>query len=167
MKTFMLITLFLVITSLCFSAVVQIGTGFDILGNHKVKASYQNYSNTFNYDVSIGMSPYLEILAESHSLLYGGGIEYQVHRSVDFSSSTGKMGFTPLYGVIRFKMQMQNLKPELIGQLGYNFFTADDDYQGSADLSGGLYYGFGLGLPFDKLIIQIMYKANSGQIKQI
>ncbi len=167
MKTQLIFVFFVLFSVFLFSNVVQIGAGLDSAGNHQVKTSYLGHSSTHDYDVSMGVSPYIEIMAQDDHLFYGIGVEYQAPRKVDFTTSDGKMGFVPVYGLMRVQIPLETfIIPEFIGQLGYNFLLADDDYKGNADVSGGIYWGFGAGLVIDKFVGQLMYKTNYGSMEQ-
>ena len=51
------------------------------------------------------------------------------------------------------------------GRLGYAFFEADKSYKGDGlvTLTGGLYYGYGLGYKLDdKLSLEAVYSHNFG-----
>jgi hypothetical protein len=163
MKIVFMLICFATVAVLCFGGVTQFGIGFDLSGNHKVHLTYIGDSASDEYDVDTGISPSIEVMARRDNVLYGAGIEYQLPRSVDFGEDKGKMGFLPVYGVLRIQIPSESgVTPEFVGQLGYNIFTADDDYKGDADLSDGLYWGFGAGLSIQNVILQLMYKTNEG-----
>lgn len=167
MKTSFLLIFYLAITALCFGGVTQVGIGFDLSGNHKVHLTYLGDSASDEYDVEMGLSPSIEVMAQRGNVLYGAGVEYQLPRNVDFGEDKAKMGFIPVYGVLRIQIPSKgNVTPELVGQLGYNIFNGDKAYKGSADLSGGIYWGIGAGLSVQKLIVQLMFKTNNGGLKQ-
>lgn len=166
MKIILLITLLTLVSTLCL-AVVQIGVGLDFAGDHKMESKWNGNTSEDSWDTSMGIDVSIEYLLQNNNLMYGIGAEYQLQREVDFPSGEGKMGFIPVYGVLRYQVPVQaNITPELIANVGYNIFTADDDYKGGADLSGGLYWGIGAGVGIKNLIFQLMYKTNYGSIEQ-
>ncbi len=166
MKATVLFILFSLLAVGCFG-VFQFGIGIDAMGNHAYDFSSQSLLNDADYDVSLGISPAIEYLVPVNSFLLGLGAEYQVQRMVDFPPEglDGKMGFIPLFCIIRYQLASQRkFFPELVGQIGYNFMTADEDYlEGDAEVSGGLYWGIGAGINISKIyLIQMMYKNNYG-----
>jgi hypothetical protein len=166
MKTTILITLFAILSTLCFG-IVQLGIGLDFAGDHKMDSEWNGNTSEDSWDTAMGIDASLEFLTKSNNILYGVGAEYQVQREVDFPNGEGKMGFIPIYGVLRFQVPVQvNFTPELIANAGYNLFTGDDDYKGDAKLTGGLYWGIGAGVNVQNFIIQLMYKTNYGKIEQ-
>lgn len=161
MKTTLMFILFTAIATLCFGGAIQIGAGLDLAGNHEITGN----TNSPNSDVATGISPYLELLAQKGAYLYGIGVEYQIQRKVDFPNYPGKMGFVPIYGVARYQIPVAGgVKPEVIGQMGYNLLKADDDYTSGADLSGGVYWGIGAGAVSGSYVGQFMFKANYAKL---
>jgi hypothetical protein len=132
--------------------------GIDMAGDHDVSAPGDSKS----YDVDTGFSLSGEVFGKiGNNFDVGAGITIQIPRSVeDFE---GDFMFIPVYGMIRARIETENVAPYFIGQLGYNFFLADDDYKGAADLTGGLYYGLGLGIIIKKhFLIEALYSVNNG-----
>jgi hypothetical protein len=97
----------------------------------------------------------------------GAGVSYQVPR--EFENYSGEFYFIPIYAVARIKFGNQRVSPYLTGQIGYNFFDGDSDYKefGSyaADTDGGLYYGFGGGIIFNRhFLIELLYTVDEGTL---
>jgi hypothetical protein len=169
LKKLFLVMLLVSVCAAGFSSITQFGMGADVGGKHKVKVSINGSSSgSSTYDVAIGFSPYAEIMGQSGNLLYGIGAEYQVPRNVTFNDgSESTMNFIPVYGVARIKLSSgSGYNPELIAQGGLNLFAASEEYKGDADLKGGMYWGLGAGLVVDKLVLQLIYKVNTGTIEQ-
>jgi len=167
MKAIFLLFLFTVMAVTCFG-IFQFGVGLDIAGKHGYKWTTDTGQIDKDYNVGIGISPAMEYLKQYNALLFGLGAEYQVQRNVDFDVLDGKMGFIPLFGVVRYQLSSPlKFFPELVGQFGYNFLTADEDYlEGDATVKGGLYWGAGAGIVIqNKYLIQLMYKTNYGKFE--
>ena len=162
MKIALMSFLLVAFSAVCYGTVVQIGMGLDVAGNHHLTGN----TNSHNSDVDTGLSPCIEIMAQDTSILYGFGAEYQIQRKVEFRNNPGKIGFIPLYGVARYQIPINSgVKPELIGQVGYNFITADNEYKAGATLNGGIYWGLGGGLVIDRFVGQLLFKTNYGTWK--
>ena len=116
--------------------------------------SDSGYSVTADIDAGVGIG--FDVLFDSAEMFdIGIGFIYQFPRSVE--DDAGKANFMPIYLVGKgyFTDENQQVRPYLYGHLGYNFFFGDDDFTGSADLEGGLYYSVGLGLLFNnKFLIE-------------
>ena len=94
----------------------------------------------------------------------GGGVQYQFSR--DRKDLAGKYWFFPVYAAVRIHPPMTDLTPYGILQLGYNFYGGDSNYKGTADLRGGLYWGIGGGVIFQKhFLTELMYAENRGTSK--
>jgi len=156
MKTTLLIILFAAMTALCFG-IFQFGLGVDVAGNQQIE--------TVDHDVPFGTTPSIEYLKQYENFMYGVGAAYQVQRDVD--NHDGKMGFIPLYGVLRYQFStLFHVAPEIVAQGGYNFFTADVDYLNNDTTGGGLYWGVGAGVSINqKYLFQIMFQNDLGKIK--
>jgi hypothetical protein len=176
MKATILLLVLLVTASFCFG-IVQFSLGADLAGNHHTNLKYEfqetglEDGTQFNdYSVAMGISPSIEYMLRHEGFLYGFGAEYQVQRDGKFSDGKNKFGFIPLFGVVRYQFASSvGINPELIGQAGYNFFTADDNYKKDnygeeSTLHGGIYWGIGAGLVIKhNYLLQIMYKTNYGK----
>jgi hypothetical protein len=161
MKSTILVILFTAMAAFCFG-IFQVDLGFDVAGNHTIDV--EDFGSQ-DYDVGMGISPSVEYMMQYQSILYGLGLEYQLQRKIEFDGEElGKFGFIPIYLVGRYQFTLPGtITPEAVAQLGYNIFTANDDYKGDGDLSGGLYYGIGAGVTIQKkYLVQLMYKANAG-----
>jgi hypothetical protein len=166
MKRAIIILILLSVSIFCFG-ILQGGIGTDFSGKHKAESSFGGSSSKDTWDVGTGISVYGEYMMQNGGFLYGAGAEYQVPREVKFDSGDGKVGFIPIYAVGRFQVPVQmNLTPEVLAQVGYNIFTADKDYKGSGDLTGGLYWGIGAGVMVQNFVLQLMYKVNTGKWEQ-
>lgn len=137
--------------------------GVDLPGDHEV--SGLGLSGT--EDVETGFSLSAELFGTVADIVdIGGGITWQLPREQeDFD---GDFYFVPFYGMIRVRHTFDQVAPYLIGQLGYNLFYGDSDYEGSgifeADLEGGLYYGIGGGIIFrEHFLIELLYSVNNGE----
>ena len=136
--------------------------GIDFPGDHEVSG----YGLSGTEDVDTGVSLSGELFANvAKNFDIGGGITVQIPRSQkDFE---GDFYFIPLYGALRVRFDTENVTPYFIGQIGYNFFDGDSNYKGygmyEADLDGGLYWGLGGGIIFNKhFMIELLYSVNNG-----
>lgn len=136
--------------------------GLDFSGDHEISG----YGLSGSEDVETGFSLTGELFGKVGDIFdFGGGVTLQIPRSQeDFE---GDFYFIPLYGMIRARIETETVTPYFIGQLGYNFFEGDSDYKGygiyEADLEGGLYYGLGAGIIFQKhFLIEALYSVNNG-----
>jgi hypothetical protein len=163
MKRALIIIVLLSVAIFCFAEALQMGIGADFNGKHKVKTSSMEHT----WDVETGYSVYAEYMLQSSYFLYGAGAEYQIPRTVTFTGGEGKVGFIPVYFVARLQApEAFIVRPLVVGQIGYSFLAADKDYKGSADITGGFYWGFGGGVQLQRLVLQIMYKVDTGKLKQ-
>lgn len=138
------------------SGTVKIGV--DMSGKHEV--SSEGLSATENVEMGFSLSgEYVSAINETLEL--GVGITYQIPRSQeDFK---GDFNFIPIYGLVKIRPTTNDMSPYLIGQLGYNLFDGDSDYKGLGSLSGGIYYGIGAGLIFQKGVqVELLYSVNNG-----
>ena len=133
--------------------------GIDFAGNHEVSA----LGLSADTDVGSGIEFGGELYAQpNRNLDIGIGALYQLPR--EQSDFPGEFSFLPVYGVIRLKTDLQPVNPYIIGQLGYGFFSGDDDYAGPFELSGGLYWGGGAGVIIkDRFIVEGIYTQNNGE----
>lgn len=164
MKAILLTVLFTLLAAACLG-VFQFGVGLDIAGKHGYEWKGSTGQIDKDYDVNIGISPAMEYMIQKNALLFGLGAEYQVQRTVKFSPDgiDSKMGFIPLYAVVRYQFSSPlQFFPEVLAQGGYNFLIADDDYlEYDAEVKGGLYWGIGAGIVIqEKYIVQLIFKTN-------
>jgi hypothetical protein len=103
-------------------------------------------------------------------LNYGLGIDYQFNRETitpyPFVNEIEYQGFLPIYGILSYRFEtVDKVSPELIGQLGYNI--VDKNYNNNPyeyySTKNGLFYGFGVGLNYDKFSFQCLYRVNGYQ----
>ena len=53
-----------------------------------------------------------------------------------------------------------------IGQLGYNIFSADNEYDDVlSDIKGGIYYAGGFGFVYNHVLFEILWSVNQGKGK--
>lgn len=138
----------------------NIKIGVDFMGKHKVTIN----GISAEEDVKTGVSLSGEyIQAINPNVGIGGGITFQIPRSQE--DYEGNFKFIPLYGLVKIhsNYEYQAVNFYLLGQLGYNAFMGDNDYKGFGTLTGGLYYGIGTGIIFNKNNqIELLYSVNNG-----
>ncbi|MDZ7673354.1 MAG: hypothetical protein U5K53_11085 [Halanaerobiales bacterium] len=76
---------------------------------------------------------------------FGAGITYQLPRGLDDPDvpDSAEFNFIPLYGLVKYDLEKGAY---VVGHLGYNLFKSNEDFVGAGELSGGLYYGAGVGI---------------------
>lgn len=133
---------------------LELKAGFDLGGTLE--------SETTEEDADSGVTITGEyVVPYKDRISLGGGFSYQLLRGYD-GGNDAKFGFMPFYGLARFNME--DTPAYVVGHLGYNTFTGNDDFKGSSDLDGGLYYGFGLGMKMtDKFNGEFLYSVNNGK----
>jgi hypothetical protein len=128
----------------------------DLNGDHEI--SVQGYSMSLDVDtaLTIGTEHYFDGATKAE---LGMGCALQLPRKT--KDYTGDFYFLPLYFIAN--IPLKKTKAYIASRLGYNLFFGDNNYKGSADLSGGFYYALGIGYkPKDNLRLQLMYSANKG-----
>lgn len=140
-------------------------------------------SNTFYEDDAFGSNalvygmkfkPGLGVSAEastvSKNVRFGLGAEYQLpheHETLPngMETSLEDLAFLPLYATVGYSFPVSSgPTPELFAQIGHSLSLNDDfveedeewDEITSYEFGGGMYYGFGFGLVFDKVVIQAL-----------
>ena len=105
-------------------------------------------SGSMDVDIENSFSLTMEILSSINQYVgLGAGLNFQFPRSVDETGAEGDFYFIPIYALLKAQIPTQsNLAPFFGFHLGYNIFMADDDFTGDGDLTGGFYYGFGVGI---------------------
>lgn len=122
-----------------------------------------------DFDTNMGISPSIEALmdiSQLQNLKLGLGLEFQLHRGIDLGSGGDPAyGFIPIYLTAKYAfLKDLPVQPEAILNVGYNFFSTNDDYT-SADLGGGMCWGIGVGAWHPNGFgATLMYKANYGSI---
>jgi hypothetical protein len=95
----------------------------------------------------------------SNKTTIGTGLEYQFKRQ---DATDHEFHFIPIYGLIRLKLSdARDMDLYLTGKAGCNFFKYED-----LDCRGGLYYGIGAGVIFDKEFeLELLYSVSKGKIR--
>lgn len=160
----------------CFGFVLTLGAnsafagaaiklGVDLNGEQELTDS----GESIKVDVDTGLSLAAELFTSMNpNVDFGGGVMIQMPREATFPSGyEGKFNFLPIYGLIRLKGDSGLTDPYVIMQIGYNFFYGDSDYESDGvDLDGGLYYGLGAGLLFNRqLSLEFLYSVNNGEFE--
>ncbi len=159
----MLVILMMGLYSTLALANVTLNASFDSAGKHKVEdntAADTKDSASFEAEYTVTDGP-----SE-----YGVGIGYQCPREI--KDLDGKFKFIPLYltGKYYFETEQGNVAPFIVGRVGYNFFSGDDDYKAGNDLGNGFYCALGFGVALAKVgdghsSIAALYEINNGTLK--
>ena len=147
----------------------QFGIGLDLNG----RQSFSNAAFSHDSDVKTGASLYAEVLSAENigpgDLLFGLGLEYQIPRELkdlSWDSHTRKFSSLPIYLTGKYALMPILLSPEAIIQAGYNLPISNNNYEHSSEIvnnvkvSGGFYWGLGLGVGFKPFVLQAMYKSS-------
>jgi len=132
---------------------------FDMTGDHKRSVGAWSVTE----DIETGVCAALELATQdTRDAEVGVGVEYQVPR--ELSDDPGEeFNFIPLYFYGKAYGRSGGSTAFLLGRFGYNLYEGNDDYKGSADLEGGLYYAIGVGLMTTGTAeIELTYVVNTG-----
>ncbi|MGM0446372.1 MAG: hypothetical protein ACQEQH_08170 [Bacillota bacterium] len=145
-----------------------VGANYDMGGSMKDEDT--------SYDTDAGFSITGEyVMPFRDEMSFGAGVTYQLPRGVDDPTfaNTAEFNFIPLYGLVKYDLEEG---AHVVGHLGYNLFNGNDDFVGAGELSGGLYYGAGIGINLaqlnnsdqvnlgllNQMNLGLMYSVNSG-----
>jgi hypothetical protein len=162
MKKISLLTLLLIfaISSFAFAGPkIILKVGLDTLGTHEISILGLDGSE----DVKTGLSISGEFINEVNDKFdIGAGITLQTKR--EQRDYAGEFSFVPIYALARYHPDPVRKDFYFIGQLGFNLFQGDSDYKGAGSLSGGKYFGFGMGAATqEKWQIEMLYNRNDGE----
>lgn len=172
MKKLLLVGLAMFLAVSAFAGIkLQAGAGLDLFG----RESFSNVALGEDSEVNSGLSVYAELLIPN-TMSYGRyrigiGGELQLPRKLeDFGTEEHRRQVTnlPAYGTLRYVLLPSDIAPEIIGQIGYNFLLSHDNYVvGTSPVSatGGVYWGAGIGLDYETVVLQLMYKSHSSEFK--
>lgn len=132
---------------------------YDFNGKYQIRGS----SQTSSAGLGIGTEFYHYI---SDSVGIGCGAAIQNPR--DVGNIPGKFFFLPMYASV--KLRSNPTAPYkygyAIGQLGYNLFSADNQYDDVlSDIKGGIYYAGGFGFVYNHVLFEILWSVNQGKGK--
>ena len=78
----------------------------------------------------------------------------------------GEFMTIPVY--LSVKLRSQPTHPYkygyVVGQVGYNFFNADNTLKEYGDMEGNLYYGGGFGFVINHVVFELIYSFNNGKV---
>jgi hypothetical protein len=144
----------------------RIAGGLDVAGE---TATYMNALAIGAAD-NMGLTFSAQALNNVKDFSYGVGVDYQSTRDNKklpggWSSNLDEHSFVPVYGIFTYNIPtISKFSHELITQLGYNFSNiefpnSDQESRYSAD--DGLFYGLGVGVSYEQLSLQVLYRVNS------
>jgi putative salt-induced outer membrane protein YdiY len=132
-----------------------IGADYDMGGT----LTYSDENNETEENVNSGFTINGEyIIPYRDKMSFGGGLGYQLSRSLT-DEETVEFNFTPLYGIFKYDMEEGAY---VIGHLGYNMFSGNEEFKNNGELSGGLYYAAGFGIGMEQYNGEIIYSVNNG-----
>lgn len=133
----------------------------DFAGSHEASALGETGSLDVNTSITLG----IEVTRKSESpFTFGIGASYLLSREQELEGS-GEFYFVPVYAIGRLKFgdNADSFVPSVVANLGYNIlYDGDSAYSGGANLSGGLYFGAGLRVNFNKIFIEGLFKSFQG-----
>lgn len=138
--------------TLSFSDVVEVRNGGDFVSKYKDKDDDEMKTKFPALD--LGLEYRKEIIKHVEA---GGGLAFQYHKRVK-SDEIGGFNSLPIYGTIRVNFyEKEKMKGYLKTELGYSYNSGsfDDD----------IYYGYGLGMQYNKITWDIMYKRNESKFE--
>jgi hypothetical protein len=142
-----------------------VSVGYDFNGKDKLNEGSIDINSSFclGYEYSITEGP----------LEYGAGIQYQFDREFK-NANNYKFNYIPVYGLANYYFnEGDGIKPYLAGKLGYNFLIGNEDFKevvytntgnraGTGSCNGGLFYGLGFGITYEKFKVELLYSVNNG-----
>ena len=149
--------------------IVQGNVSFDLPGTH----SFSAYGAELDYDSNFGVGVGVEVLSSTGNSLIGGGVELQLPRGIDWDEEEydeydldPTFNFMPIYLVGKYGFAPgASMNPYLVGHIGFDMFFANDDYAGTADTSGGLYWAVGAEVATaSKLCISALFRGCNGSV---
>ncbi len=135
--------------------------GYDFFGE------YSHKGHTTDTDSPKGLNFSAEYYHYIHEI-FGIGAGANIQNPRDIGDIPGEFYFLPVY--VSLKLRSVPTEPYkygyVIGQLGYNFFMPNSEYNDIMENTrGGLYYGIGLGIVFNNVVFEILSSTNTGSCK--
>lgn len=79
----------------------------------------------------------------------------------------GRFWWLPIYGLLKYQMPIDDWAPYAIVQIGYSVYYGNTAYKGNDSLTGGLYWGIGLGTRWMKnWQLEVLYNQSKGKHSQ-
>ncbi|AKL98252.1 hypothetical protein [Endomicrobium proavitum] len=95
----------------------------------------------------------------------GVGVSYEFNRHLE--KTPGTFSFLPVYATLKLKaIDAGWFTLYGLGQAGYSFMFANNDYIGDAKSRGGLYYAFGGGISVGNVVLQALYSVSSSHLSR-
>ena len=164
MKSFKLLGL-VAILAIFMSTTVFAQGGLILKAEADVSGKLKDSDSDSDVDTKMGFGISAEFMLSEGKFVYGVGGAYLLPRAFDEegASDDATMSFIPVYGVVKYNLMQGNLVPQVIGHIGYDFWTASDEFKGSAELAGGIYWAAGAGVEIGQIVVTAMYKVFSGK----
>ena len=151
---------------------LQFGVGLDVNG----KQTFSNDALGNDTDVETGASLYAELLSSQKaltgSMLFGMGLEYQIPRELkglNVDAHKRQYSFMPVYLTLKYIILPVPISPEILVQAGYNLPVTHKNYDTNTTeglkVSGGLYWGMGVGLDIKPIVLQVLYQSSQSNFK--
>lgn len=137
-----------------------------------VKAGIQPQSTASfadkKYDTNIGISAGFEYFKYFGNIFAAGaGAVYDLPRKFKDKDIDSSISFIPMYAGVKIRTPLESLNNNyafLSGRIGYSAFMYKDIDDISSS-SGGLYYGVGLGVSIDYLVLEALYSISNYSYK--
>jgi len=142
--------------------VIEKGTEFIIKAGYDWNGDYEADGEKISAPngASFGAEFYCYI---KNILGIGVGVDGCNPRNAKFDK--GEFYTIPMY--LSIKLRSQPTQPYkygyVVGHVGYNLFNPDDTLQKSVDMEGGLYYGCGIGIVVNHIVLELLYSINNGK----
>ena len=164
MKSFKLLGL-VAILAIFMSTTVFAQGGLILKAEADVSGKLKDDNSDSDVDTKMGFGISAEFMLSEGKFVYGVGGAYLLPRAFDEEGAdeNATFSFIPVYGIVKFNLMPGELVPQVIGHIGYDFWTASDEFKGTAELTGGIYWAAGAGLEIGSIVVTAMYKVFSGK----
>ena len=163
MKSFKLLGL-LAILAIFMSTTLYAQGGLILKAEFDMSGKLKDDDSGTDIDSKTGFGISAEFMLSEGKFVYGVGGSYLLARGADdFGDDNATFSFIPVYGIVKFNLMPGELVPQVIGHIGYDFWTGSDEFKGAAELTGGIYWAAGAGLEIGSIVVSAMYKVFSGK----
>lgn len=135
--------------------------GFDFYGQYRHKGSTSSEDSPKGINFSAEYYRYIQNI-------FGIGAGTTVQNSRDIGNTPGSFYFLPVY--LGIKIRSNPTDPYkygyMTGQVGYNFFMPDSQYDKYTDnVCGGVYYALGVGVVYNNVVFELLSSTNNGKAR--
>ncbi len=127
------------------------------------------------FETQVGPTLSAQVTNKMWDVSYGLGVDYQLPKEFQempegWSSDFNKHAYGLVYGILAYNIPIINkVSHDFIAQFGYShpdfqFCPYNDNTSYSEE--GGLFYGLGAGLNYQKLSLNVLYRVNNSKITE-